>query len=281
MSAPQPAAVATPPRWTTTVFAKVPAPGYPAYVHVHTNGRVYAGTYAAVEAGTPSRVLEWSRTGTLLRSWEVPGQPSAEHGVQVANQTRSGRLVVLDTSTSTVRTLNTRTGAWRTVAHLPGAVPNYATWGPGGLYVTDYAQSVIWRVAPDGRVSRWFSSPALAGVIERGEELVGLEREPAADKEAYGAFAAFFVARAEEAGALADGGEELSLAVAAGGGGEHLRKDVDLPLLHLAGAGVAEGEDFLGEEALHPRVGGAEDVGVDGGGVGGGALGEDGVEGVA
>ena len=137
---PAPAAVAAPPRWTTTVFAKVPAPGYPAYVHVHTNGRVYAGTYAAVEAGTPSRVLEWSRKGTLLRSWEVPGQRvGAEHGVQVANQTRSGRLVVLDTSTSTVRTLDLRTGRWRTVAHLPGAVPNYATWGPGGaLFVTDY-----------------------------------------------------------------------------------------------------------------------------------------------
>ena len=27
---PAPAAVAAPPRWTTTVFAKVPAPGYPA-----------------------------------------------------------------------------------------------------------------------------------------------------------------------------------------------------------------------------------------------------------
>lgn len=152
-------------RWETTVFAKVPAPGYPAYVHVHTNGRVYAGTYAAVEPGTPSRVLEWSRRGTLLRSWEVPGQASsAEHGVQVANQTRSGRLVVLDTSTSTVRTLDTRTGRWRTVAELPGAVPNYATWGPGGvLFVTDYGAGRIWKVGRHGRARVWFTSPALEG----------------------------------------------------------------------------------------------------------------------
>ena len=70
--------------WETTVFAKVPSPGFPAYVFVHRNKRVYAGTYAAVAASTPSRVFEWSRHGTLLRSWAVPGQqPGAEHGVQV------------------------------------------------------------------------------------------------------------------------------------------------------------------------------------------------------
>jgi hypothetical protein len=168
--APAPAAVSAPAKWETTVFAKVPAPGYPAYVHAHTNGRVYAGTYAAVEAGTPSRVFEWSRKGTLLRSWEVPGQPAAaEHGVQVANQTRSGRLVVLDTSTSSVRTLNIKTGRWRTVAVLPGAVPNYATWGPGGvLFVTDYAAGRIWKVGRSGRAKVWFTSPALEGAAGFG-----------------------------------------------------------------------------------------------------------------
>jgi streptogramin lyase len=167
--APAPAAVSAAPKWETTVFAKVPAPGYPAYVMAHRNKRVYAGTYAAVEAGTPSRVFEWSRRGTLLRSWEVPGQPVAEHGVQVATQTRSGQLVVLDTSTSTVRTLNTRTGRWRTVAHLPGAVPNYATWGPGGaLFVTDYGAGRIWRVGRRGHAKVWFTSPALEGALGFG-----------------------------------------------------------------------------------------------------------------
>ena len=32
-------------KWDTRVFAKVAAPGYPAYVFVHRNGLVYAGTY--------------------------------------------------------------------------------------------------------------------------------------------------------------------------------------------------------------------------------------------
>jgi hypothetical protein len=157
-------------RFETTVFAKVPAPGFPAYVFVHRNKRVYAGTYAGVQSGTPSRVFEWSRQGTLLRSWAVPGQRSgSEHGIQVANQTRSGRLVVLDTSTSTVRTLNTENGVWRTVARLPGAVPNYATWGPGGaLFVTDYAAGRIWKVGRRGQAKVWFRSPALEGAAGFG-----------------------------------------------------------------------------------------------------------------
>jgi hypothetical protein len=157
--------------WTTTVFAEVPDPGFPAYVFVHRNGRVYAGTYQDPNgAGVPSRVFEWTAGGELLRSWAVPGQDlAAEHGVQVANQTRHGRLVVLETSTSTVRTLDVRTGRWRTIATLPGATPNYATWGPGGaLYVTDYAQGVLWKVSSRGKARPWFRSTALDGMAGFG-----------------------------------------------------------------------------------------------------------------
>ena len=153
--------------WATSVLAAVPEPGYPAYVFAHRNGRVYAGSYHDPDgAGIPSKVFEWTADGRLRRSWTVPGQDlAAAHGVQVANQTRRGRLVVLETSTSTVRTLSLRTGRWRTVATLPGATPNYATWGPhAALYVTDYAQGVIWKVSKKGRARAWFRSPALEGV---------------------------------------------------------------------------------------------------------------------
>jgi len=152
--------------WTTIVFAPVPEPGFPAYAFVHRNGRVYAGSYQDPQGtGVPSQVFEWSADGTLLHAWPVPGQVlGAEHGVQVANQTRGGRLVVLETSTSTVRTLNVRTGRWRTVATLPGATPNYATWGPGGaLYVTDYAHGQLWKVSRRGTARPWFTSTALDG----------------------------------------------------------------------------------------------------------------------
>lgn len=155
-------------KWDTRVFSLVPSPGFPAYVHAHTNGRVYAGTYVDSGSTARSKVFEWSGDGTLLRSWTVPGQVlGADHGVQVANQTRSGRLVLLETSTASILTLDVKTGRFQRVVRFPdGAVPNYATWGPkGALFVTDYAEGVIWKV-PHGssRPLRWFSSPALTGV---------------------------------------------------------------------------------------------------------------------
>ena len=156
-------------KWKTRVFAQVPSPGYPAYVHRHTNGRVYAGTYVAGDRQR-SRVFEWSRGGTLLRSWTVPGQRlDADHGVQVAHQTRDGRLVLLETSRRRLLTLDVRTGRFRTIATFPkGSVPNYATWGPRNLFVSDYAQGVVWRVRRSGAVERWFSGPELVGVAGFG-----------------------------------------------------------------------------------------------------------------
>ena len=113
----------------------------------------------------PSKVVEWSADGNLLRSWSVPGQVLDEdHGVQVANQTHDGKLVLLETSTASILTLDLRTGRFQRVVRFPdGSVPNYATWGPGGaLFVTDYAQGVIWKVPHGSRTpQRWFSSPAL------------------------------------------------------------------------------------------------------------------------
>lgn len=158
-------------KWDTRVFARMPG-GHPAYVHVARSGRVYAGTYIASGSTAPSRVQEWSADGVQLRSWSVPSRlqrRAVDHGIQVAAETRSGRLIVLETSTSSVLTLDPATGAWKRVARLPaGAVPNYATWAPGGLYVSDYGDDVIWRVAPDGTVSEWLRSSALAGVLEFG-----------------------------------------------------------------------------------------------------------------
>jgi sugar lactone lactonase YvrE len=163
-----PASGATRPRGDTRVFSLMPAPGFPAYVHAHTNGRVYAGTYVHSGSTTPSKVVEWSATGTLLRSWSVPGQVlDKDHGVQVANQTHDGKLVLLETSTASILTLDVRTGRFQRAVRFPdGTVPNYATWGPGGsLFVTDYGHGVVWKVPHGSRTpQRWFSSPALSSV---------------------------------------------------------------------------------------------------------------------
>ena len=166
LPAPGTAATAAPDKWATEVFADMPAPGYPAHVYKHRNGKVYAGSYIAPGSDRPSRVFEWSGRGQLLRSWTVPRQVLGDHGAQAANQTRDGQLVLLETSRAAVLTLDLASGRFRTVARLPeGSVPNYAAWGPGpALYVTDYARGTIWKVLVTGRVVRWFSSEALEGI---------------------------------------------------------------------------------------------------------------------
>lgn len=187
--APGSATSATRAKWNTRVFSRVPYPGTPAYVFVHRNGRVYAGTYAT-STKSRSRVFEWTAGGTLLRSWTVPGQNLAHSpGVQVANQDARGRLVLLERSTAAVLTLNLKTGRFKRQATLPdlplcstkvtpcspngadaGPIPNYATWGPdGALYISDYGQAVIWRIpAAGGTPKVWFASSALDYSLEFG-----------------------------------------------------------------------------------------------------------------
>ncbi len=173
-------------RWDTRVLARVESPGFPANVYRHPNGKVYAGTFANPQGDTlRSRVREWTRGGTLLRSWAVPGQDLSEsHGVQVATSDARGRLVVLDKTSGRILRLNPKTGRFRSYATLPDLptcpakpacspnqddrppIPNYAAWGPrGALYVSDYGQAVIWKVPRRGGSARpWFTSNKLDGV---------------------------------------------------------------------------------------------------------------------
>ena len=161
-------------RFNTRLMARIPPPGFPAMAYVHPNGRVYVGTYVNPGGDSlRSRVLEYDADGTLLRSWTVPGQDlSKDHGVQVATSDAQGRLVLLDRTPSRALLLDTRTGAFRDYATFANLAPcppaqvrtdcsptledrdpmaNYAAWGPdGSLYVSDFLQGVVWRVAPGG-----------------------------------------------------------------------------------------------------------------------------------
>jgi sugar lactone lactonase YvrE len=156
-------------RFDTQVLALIPTPGFPARAYVAPNRRVYEGTYTNPNGDSvPSRVLEYSKNGTLLRSWTVEGQDlSGEHGVQVATSDSRGRLVLLDKAPARVLLLNTRNGKQREWATFPSdAIPNYAAWGRHGeLYVTDYTHATIWRVPPGGgEASVWLKDPQLDGL---------------------------------------------------------------------------------------------------------------------
>ena len=168
LAAPSAAAAAERPRWDTRVFALIPPPGFPAHAYVSPDRRVYEGTYDNPSGDTvPSRVLEYRRDGTLLRSWTVRGQDlSQPHGVQVATVGPDRRLRLLDKSPPRVLSLDRRTGRQRTVARFPaGVTPNYAAWGPDrALYVTDYTGATVWRVPPRGGTPEvWLQSPELDG----------------------------------------------------------------------------------------------------------------------
>jgi sugar lactone lactonase YvrE len=175
------------PKGNVGVLARVPKPGFPALPHV-IGDRIFEGTYDD-PAGDhlPSRVLEYSGSGKLLRSWTVRGQNlSQPHGVQVALNDSRGRLLLLDKTSGRIIRLNPRNGRQTLYSRVPdlpicaGApagkpcsheaqnlapMPDYAAWGPdGSLYVTDYQQAVIWQVPPGGGRARiWLSSPRLDG----------------------------------------------------------------------------------------------------------------------
>ena len=125
-------------------------------------------------------MLEYSRNGTLLRSWTIAGQDlAAEHGVQVATSDARGRLVLLDKAPARVLLLNRRRGRQRAYATFPSeATPNYAAWGRRGeLYVTDYTHATIWRVPPGGGpATAWLTDPRLDG-LEFGTTGIVLEAD--------------------------------------------------------------------------------------------------------
>ncbi|MEV7397140.1 hypothetical protein [Aeromicrobium sp. NPDC092404] len=198
---PQVAAETPRPRWDTRVLAKVGSPGFPANVYAHPNGRVYGGTYTNLLGDSlPSKVFEWSADGTLLRTWTVPGQHlDKPRGVQVSISDADGNLVLLEKSTSRIMRLHLGTGEFSTYATIPdlptclaaskgaacspnlvdrAGVPNFSVWGPGGeLYVTDFAQAVVWRVpAGGGTPEPWFTDRRLDG-LEFGTTGIALSPE--------------------------------------------------------------------------------------------------------
>jgi sugar lactone lactonase YvrE len=179
-------------RLEVSVFAHVPAPGYPANALVAADGTVYAGTFHSFTASSdngPSKVFAFSPSGQLERSYTITGQtPQKPHGVQVAATDRSGTLYLLDQDPARVLKLDPKTGqqsTWATFASVPACVagqpagactdgpggsapePDFAAWGPdGSLYVTDFNQALIWRIPPNGGAAKvWLTDPSFNGTV--------------------------------------------------------------------------------------------------------------------
>lgn len=176
-------------RGDARIFAKIPAPGYPALSLVTPDHKVYVSTFTGVAGGTsgPSKVFAYSSAGRLLRTYTVRGQTAgADHAVQVAQQDPRGRLYLLDQKPARVVRLNPRTGRQRTLATFADVPtcqsagrgdncsntdtdnppePDYAAWLPdGSLVVTDYAQQLLWRVPPrGGKAKVWMNDLRLDG----------------------------------------------------------------------------------------------------------------------
>jgi sugar lactone lactonase YvrE len=175
-----------------SVFARIPSPGYPANTLVAPDGTVYVGTFHSFTTASdtgPAKVFAYSPTGVLKRTYTISGETAGQpHGVQVAATDRQGRLYLLDQAPARIVRLNPTTGTqttWATFASVPACVngqpagactegaagnapePDFATWGPdGSLYVTDYNQSLIWRVPPGGgKATVWLTSSNFNGVI--------------------------------------------------------------------------------------------------------------------
>jgi sugar lactone lactonase YvrE len=161
-------AAAARPRFDMRTFALIPKPGFPAMAYVSPGHRVYEGTYDNPAGDTvPSRVLEYSSGGALLRSWTIRGQDlSGPHGVQVGTMDAKRRLILLDKSPPRVLRLERNSGRQTVYATFPAeVVPNYAAWGTDrALYVTDYEGATIWRVPPGGGAAKvWLKDAALDG----------------------------------------------------------------------------------------------------------------------
>lgn len=155
-------------RFDTRVFALIPRPGFPANAYAAPNGHVYEGTYEDPNGSAlPSRVLEYSPGGTLLRSVTIRGQDlGAAHGVQATTSDGAGRVVVLDTAPPRAIKVDMATDEQTGYADFPaGSVPNHSVWGPdGSLYVTDYAKPILWRIPPGGGTpEKWLEDPRFDG----------------------------------------------------------------------------------------------------------------------
>ena len=167
---------------TVSVFASAPAPGHPFGIAVDDN-RVYVSTsagdfFAGHQNSDDERVFAYDESGNLasttvidtadnsdmgLFGLALDGNSGANHKLYVADM--NGRILRLD--------LGKHPAAPEVFSQVPASTGLAGDWmkamwndlafdKAGNLYVPD-DKPRIWRVAPDGTASIWFTDPRLTG----------------------------------------------------------------------------------------------------------------------
>jgi hypothetical protein len=165
-----------------SVFASVPAPGHPFGIAVDDR-RIYVSTsagdfFAGHENSDDERVFTYDKNGNLLRATTIDTKDDSDMGLfGLALDGNSGSRHELYMSDMNGRILRLGLGAHPTPPQLFSEVPPStglagdwmkAMWNDlvfdksGNLYVPD-DKPRIWRVAPDGTASIWFTDPRLTG----------------------------------------------------------------------------------------------------------------------
>jgi hypothetical protein len=167
---------------TVSVFASAPAPGHPFGIAVDDN-RVYVSTsagdfFAGHQNSNDERVFAYDESGNLVSTTVIDTADNSDMGLfGLALDGNSGtnhKLYVADMNGRILRLdLGKHPAAPEVFSQIPASTGLAGDWmlamwndlafdKAGTLYVPD-DKPRIWRVAPDGRASIWFTDPRLAG----------------------------------------------------------------------------------------------------------------------
>ena len=160
----------------------VGSPGAPSGIAVDRDGGFFVATDNGGSLGEPgaSKVLHFSATGMLERTYTITGQPDGHpRGLSALVLDGSGHVLVLDASTARVLRIDIASGTQTELAKLtdlatctpgqtgacePGLSNNKpvaqgaALTPAGDLLVADAGQGMIWKVTASGAMTVWDSS---------------------------------------------------------------------------------------------------------------------------
>jgi len=167
---------------TVTVFASAPAPGHPFGIAVDDD-RVYVSTsagdfFAGHQNSDDERVFAYDESGNLVSTTVIDTADNSDMGLLgLALDGNSGtnhKLYVADMNGRILRLdLGKHPAAPEVFSQVPASTGLAGDWmlamwndlafdRAGNLYVPD-DKPRIWRVAPDGTASIWFTDPRLTG----------------------------------------------------------------------------------------------------------------------